>query len=492
MISLVILSVGLAPASPGESPAELAAWIDARLEVNWRAKGLPSRPAADDSVFLRRAYLELTGTIPSVAESRDFLGSTSNSKRERLIQSLLLDKRYPEHFARLWARTLAPSGNTRGPLEAWLRSEFAKNTPFDQMVKSVLTARGNATTASPAAFYFAVGNSPERITESVARGLLGVRLGCAQCHNHPFTSWKKDHFWGLAAFFSGTGTNPGQVNDAPTTRITSTGGNTSKDYEAMFLEGPAPKFPSGRSPRAVLADWLATSENRYFAANIVNRVWQDLCGTGLVSEIDDLDKLEAEERKLILDELAAKFAANGFNLRWLVEAICLTKAYQQASSSSAVPGSVQRPVRALSPDQVFAGLDQALNLKKGRGVGLRYTQEGQTLRARLEEARGSTPTDFKGGIPQALLLMNGSLISKATTLEDSMTLRAVIEAPFLKEAEKLDTLFLAAYSRLPRAEERDRFLKVIRAKPDDPAATRQAYANIFWALLNSPEFVLCP
>src|SRR5262249_9290482 len=303
-----------------------------------------------------------------------------NGKRERLIQGLLLDKRFPEHFARLWARTLAPAGNSRGPLEAWLRAEFAKNTPFDQMARSVLTAKGNATTASPAAFYLAVGNSPERVTESVARGLLGVRLGCAQCHNHPFTQWKKEHFWGLAAFSSGPGTSPGKATDAFPTRITSTGGNPSKDYEAMSREGPAPKFPPGRSPRAVLADWLVSADNRYFAANVVNRVWQDLCGTGLVSTIDDLDTLEAEERKLILDELAGKFAANGFNLRWLVEAICLTKAYQQASTSSDAPGSVQRPVRALSPDQVFASLDQALNLKKGRGVGLRYTAEGRTLR----------------------------------------------------------------------------------------------------------------
>jgi hypothetical protein len=114
------------------------------------------------------------------------------------------------------------------------------------------------------------------------------------------------------------------------------------------------------------------------------------------------------------------------------------------------------------------------------------------LMARLEEARGSTPTDFKGGIPQALLLMNGPIVTQATTLDDSLTLLAVVEAPFLKDTEKLDTLFLAAYSRLPRPEERDRFLKVIRAKPDDPKAQRQAYANIFWALLNSPEFVLCP
>jgi hypothetical protein len=122
MLTLTILAIGLGAAnpqdSPKESPAELAAWIDARLEAVWRAKGLPPRAVAGDEAFLRRAYLELTGTIPSVAEARDFLDSTSASKREQLIRSLLDDKRFAEHNARLWARTLAPAGNTRGPLEA--------------------------------------------------------------------------------------------------------------------------------------------------------------------------------------------------------------------------------------------------------------------------------------------------------------------------------------------------------------------------------------
>ncbi len=490
MLSLVLLSVGMVPANPSESPTELAAWIDARLEAVWRAKGLPSRPEASDDVFLRRAYLELTGSIPSVAESRDFLDSTSTDKRGQLIRTLMDDKRFAEHYAKLWARTLAPAGNTRGPLEMWLRGEIRKNTPFDQIAKAVLTAKGNATTASPAAFYFAVGNSPERVAEAVARGLMGVRLGCAQCHNHPFTSWKREDFWGLAAFFAGTGTAPGQVNDGFTTKITLPNGT--REYPAKFLEGPAPEFKEGRSPRAVLAEWIANPKNRFFAANVVNRVWQDLCGSGLVSTIDDLDTLEAAERQQILDELAAKFAANGFDLRWLIEGICLTKAYQQASTASAEPGSGQRPVRTLSPDQVFAALDQSLSLKKGRSLSPRFTPEGRNLMARLEEARGSSPTEFKGGIPQALLLMNGPIVSRATTLEDSLTLRAVVEAPFLKEAEKLDTLFLAAYSRLPRADERERLLKIVRAKPDNREAQRQAYANIFWALLNSPEFILCP
>lgn len=490
MLCLVLLGVGVLPAEPSESPAELAAWIDARLDTAWRARGQKPRPSAGEDVFLRRAYLELTGAIPSVAEARDFLDSTSAGKRERLIHRLLDDKRFPEHYARLWARTLAPAGNTRSPLEAWLRDEFRKNTSFDQVVKNVLTAKGNATTTSPAAFYFAVGNSPERVAEAVARGMLGVRLGCAQCHNHPFTSWKREDFWGLAAFFAGTGTAPGQVNDGFTTKITPT--NSSKEYEAKFLEGPPPQFSEGRSPRTVLAEWITDPKNRFFAANVVNRVWQDLCGSGLVSTIDDLDTLDSAERKQILDDLAVKFTDNGFDLRWLVEGICLSKAYQQASTADPEPGSAQRPVRSLSPDQVFAALDQALSLKKGRGLSPRFTPEGRNLMARLDEARGSTPTDFKGGIPQALLLMNGPIITRATTLEDSLTLRAVVEAPFLKEADKLDTLFLAAYSRLPSAEERIRLLKVVRVKPDDREAQQQAYANIFWALLNSPEFLLCP
>jgi hypothetical protein len=487
MLALTFAMIGLG-ANPKESPAELAGWIDTKLEANWRAKELTTREVASDEVFLRRVYLELTGSVPSVSEARDFLESTSTSKRAELIRTLLEDKRFGEHIARQWARTLAPAGNTRGPLEGYLRAEIRKNTPFDQLARNLLTATGDANSPTAAAFYFAVGNTPERISESVGRGLLGVRLGCAQCHNHPFAPWTQEDFWGLAAFFTGTNAG-GRVVDGTATSITPTDGK--KEYAAKFLDGPAPKFEGGRPPRAVLADWLATPENRYFAANVVNRVWQDLCGTGLVSSIDDLDTIAPEERKEILDELAAKFAASGFNLRWLIESICLSKAYQRASSANSTSGSAQRPVRTLSPEQVFAALDQSLGLRKGRGYSPRYTPEGRTLLAQLDAARGATPTDFKGGIPQALLLMNGSVITQATTLEDSMTLRAVVEAPFLKDTEKLDTLFLAAYSRLPRPAERERMLKVVRAK-DDSESQRQAYGNIFWALLNSPEFVLCP
>jgi hypothetical protein len=489
MFSVGFVVLGFGAAALPESPAELAAWIDARVASVRQAKGLPRPDLAGDEVFLRRAYLELTGTIPSVAETRDFLESKSATKRVLLIQSLIDDKRFPEHFAGLWARTLAPAGNSRAPLENWLRGEFRKNTPFDQVTRALLTASGDATGASPASFFFAVGNSPERLAEAIGRGLLGVRLGCAQCHDHPLAEWKREDFWGLAAFFAGTGASPNKVGDGFVVKVTATGGG--KEYDAKFLDGPPPQFRASRSPRAVLADWLIAPRNRFFAANVVNRVWQDLLGAGLVTTVDDLDTVTAQERGLILDELAAKFAASGFNLRWLVEGVCLSTAYQQASAADAQPGTFRRPVRALSPEQVFAALDQALGLRKGRLLSPRFTPEGQNLKAQLDSARGTSPTDYRAGIPQALLLMNGSLISKATALDDSMMLRAVVDAPFLDENEKLDTLFLAAYSRQPRADERERLMKVVTASRD-AESRRQAYANIFWALLNSPEFVLCP
>ena len=211
---------------------------------------------------------------------------------------------------------------------------------------------------------------------------------------------------------------------------------------------------------------------------------------GLVSTIDDLDSLTAEERKEMLDELAAKFAASGFNVRWLVEGICLSKAYQRVSTATPRRFGAAAGAHALAGSGV-RGARPVARTQEGGGFSPRYTQEGQTLMAQLEAARGRSPTEFKGGIPQALLLMNGSVVTAATTLEESMTLRAVVDAPFLKDTEKLDALYLAAYSRLPCATEKERMMKLIRAKPEADAQ-RQAYANIFWVLLNSPEFVLCP
>ena len=337
----------------------------------------------------------------------------------------------------------------------------------------MLTATGDATTAEPRGLLLRRGQharsgSPRRW----GAGCWACASAAPSATTTRWPSWTQEDFWGLAAFFAGTG------NDAraawPTgPRPRSRRPTATRSTPAKFLEGPAPQFTAGRSPRAVLADWLATPKNRYFAANIVNRVWQDLCGTGLVSTIDDLDTLDARgaeadprrtRRQVRRQRVQPPLAGRGHLPQQGVPAGQLGERRLRLGPAAgadplAGPGVRRRSTRRSS-------------LKKGRGLSPRYTPEGQNLKAQLEEARGTTPTDFRAGIPQALLLMNGSLVTQATTLEDSMTLRAVVDAPFLKDTEKLDTLFLAAYSRLPRADERERFLKVVRAKPDarGPAA----------------------
>ncbi len=479
--ALVLASVA-ADAPERLSPAELAQWIDVRLGELRKERGRPVRPRADDGVFLRRAYLDLAGTIPSVAEAREFLDYPRAEKRGGKIAELLRTKRSAEHFARQWARTLAPQGDARAGLEAWLAEQFEKRAPFDQTVRAVLTATGD-TAKGPSAFYAAVGGAPDKAAEAVARGFLGVRLGCAQCHDHPMSDWKQDHFWGLAAYFGGIA--PGRAGEPATLVISPPEGK--KEYPARTLDGGAPKDAGGA--RAELAAWLTAPANKYFAANVVNRVWQDLLGAGLTAKVDDLDLATPQERAAILDELAAKFVASGHDLRWLAEGICRSAAYESASAGAAVAAG-ERPVRTLSPEQARAAFEQALSLKLGRANNA-GAMTAAVYRL-LSESRPAAPADFRGGIPQALALMNGELVAAATDLDASMTLRAVLDAPFLKTSEqKLDALYLAAFSRRPRPEERTPLLKLVAAGKD-AAARRQAYADVFWAMLNSPEFVLCP
>jgi hypothetical protein len=208
--------------------------------------------------------------------------------------------------------------------------------------------------------------------------------------------------------------------------------------------------------------------------------------------VDDLDQVSPAERK-ILDELAKLFVESGYDVRWLITGICKSKVYQQEvvkGSPAEEEGFVHRPLKTLLPEQVFDSLEQALSLPIAKvDNGPRFNGERQQFVARMNESAPDSPADFKGGIPQALMLMNGKLTADATSLENSRTLRAVVEAPFLASEEKLTTLYLAALSREPRQEEIDYLLKHVASKQSEEDR-KEAFAEIFWGILNSPEFVL--
>lgn len=507
----------LAELAPTSSFA-LAEWINAKLEREW-SEQKASPETCDDATFCRRAHLDLIGRIPGVSELRDFLAEEGTDKRSRLVDRLTVSDEdasrsapaHAEHVARVWRRILLPTGTPgaamSGQLEPWLIGEFEKNVGFDQVTREIVTAAPTPVAGNlpiqqrqpPSGAYVfsvAVGGQPENMADHVSRVFLGTRIGCAQCHDHPFAAWKKSDFWGMAAFFQGAarpmpnaaGATP-ELPEAIDALLAILGNGVS--YQPKFLGGEPAKKQPGKSSRVLLAEWITAKENPQFAATIVNRTWQQMCGRGLIPAVDDLDQADAKERSRLLDELAVLYTRAGFDHRWLVQGIAKSRAYQLAQLAEEAQEQPlwmgQRPLKALGPDQMFDSMEQALLLPitKGDREAARHNGLRGTILARLDESAGRTPEDYTAGIPQVLLLMNGPLTATATELKDSRTLRAVVEAPFLSTQLKLETLFLATVSRRPTAAEEEKLLEFLKTHPDS-----DAWGTVFWALLNSPEFAL--
>jgi hypothetical protein len=517
---------------------ELAAWIDERFEKEYDRLKVQPAAAVDDATFIRRLYLDLQGRIPTVAQTRDFLADQGSFKRQDYVDRLLTTdprpdrfaRRSSEHLARVWRRMMIPASSPgaamAGQLEPWLSRQFAANTPYNEFARKLLLARpvpamlGAVPAPLPAVaaadpdaeaafFQMAVGGMPENLASAYARVFLGIRLNCAQCHDHPFTSWTQKDFWGVAAFFSGPPpagqpaapadaaqpAPPPADQPAAVPMIQATGGSYENAvYTAKLLwEKEALKeIPKGQSPRQLFADWLVAPQNPNFAATAVNRLWQYLCGRGLAGSVDELDRVSNDERR-ILDELAKLFVDSGYDVRWLITGICKSRVYQQSLASEAIAdadGLAQRPLKTLLPEQVFDSLEQALSLPIAKADnGPRWSGEREQFVARMNEAAPESPIDYKGGIPQALMLMNGKITADATSLDSSRTLRAVVEAPFLAPDEKIETLYLAAVTRKPTADELKYLLDHVKSQAGE-VQQKQAYAQILWGLLNSPEFVL--
>jgi len=496
------------------STIQLANWIDATFAETWRASQVVPPDVVDDATFLKRAYLDLSGTVPAVSDAREFFEYAGDHKRYSLIDRLMNDTRRPQkhaertaaHWATIWRRMMVPGNSPEAQaavgLEPWLKEQFAANLPYDELVRKLVTAKSEVQvamtvanarlgirTGGPAMYFQLVGGKPESAASSVTRMFLGVRIGCAECHNHPFADWKQKDFWGMAAFFSGI--RNGQVMDS--LQVTIRPENSDVDYAAFFLGGEKPKFASGKTPRETLADWMVSPSNPHFAATVVNRVWLHLVGRGLTDSVDDLDKSTAAERR-ILDDLARLFIESRYDMRWLITGICKSQVYQRhciaRDDGAGEPPPGMRIVKTLTPEQVFNSLEQALLLPVAKADrSARYNGLRDELISRMNEAASNNPEEFRAGIPQALLLMNGRLTTEATDLEQSRTLRGVIDAPFLDREQKLDTLYLAVFSRVPRVDEKQFLLDHI-SKQSDNEQQKRAYAEIFWALLNSPEFVL--
>lgn len=494
----------------------LADAIDRHVSAHWAGRVEPA-PPADDAEFLRRVCLDITGKIPTVAEARAFLDDPAPDKRRRLVDRLLDRPAYATHFTNLWRALLLPETSANFQLrflvpsfEIWMRKQFADNVAYDRLVRGVLVAPLGSSgrmqpgaamyagddEANPTAFYLAKEGKPENLAGSTARIFLGLRIECAQCHDHPNASWKRDQFWSYAAFFAGVqqrGTGLRELRSQSELTIP----GKEQAVQATFLDGKQPQFKEDEKKwfRASLADWITSGDNPYFARAAVNRMWAYLFGIGLVDPVDDFTADNAPSHPELLDELAKSFVAHQFDLKFLIRSLTASRTYQLSSTATHPSQADARlfarmAVKGLTPEQLFDSVARATGFPDATPVVQRAVTDG-TVRSEFltKFAAQERPAEAQTSILQALFLMNGRFVADVTSPQRGELLAAVAEAPFLSTAGRVETLYLATLSRRPRAEESERLVKYVEsggAKKDAKAAL----GDVLWALLNSSEFIL--
>ena len=516
------------PSSNAISPRDLADEIDRRIAEQWQAVDAQPSDPVEDAQFLRRVFLDVNGVIPSASRTRSFLDDRRSNKREQIVDELLDSPRYVRHFVNVWHSLLLPESDTdsqaqyvASEFDAWLRKKLAVNTPYDEMVREILTVRlpGNGANGvyayyssqrepRPTAFYAVKESKPENLAAAAARAFLGVRVDCAQCHDHPFADWTQDEFWAYTAFFSDVRSERSSVSVSITrflAKLTSASEkssplqisipDTERTVTARFLDGDEPDADAASAPRQALADWLLSEDNSFFSRAAVNRLWAIFFGRGLVDPVDNMELKNPASHPELLNTLAREFQRSGYDTKYLIRAITTSKTYQlssQGTDADEQPELFARMLpKVMSAEQLYHSLVEAVGRTKEdpsssnffRGQSGAKSEIAQLFRTEAEQAGRET------SMLQALALMNGHLTSEATSLERSSALLAIAELPGISPREQLESLFLSTLTREPTNKEVERFTNYMMS---EPKRQKEALGDIFWVLLNSSEFQVIP
>jgi hypothetical protein len=488
--------------------AALAKLIDQEVARKLAAAKLTASDRCSDEEFLRRVYLDITGVIPPADKVRAFLDDKSADKRAKLIDELLADPNYGRRMADIWTAKLFPrDSNTRfvqkEPFYKWLEEQFNKNVAWDQFTTSLVTATGTLSD-NPAVTYFVANRSVDKLTDTTAQHFLGIQLQCCQCHNHPFTTWKQTEYWGMAAFYSkvqaGNPKNPkkgdnsmlGVQEGAARSRQKDFFPESAKNLPPKFLGGDAPQLGAAEPYRPALAKWMTAPDNPYFARALVNRTWAHLFGRGFVHPVDDMMPENEPSHPELLEALARHVStAGGFDVKYLVKAICLSETYQRSSKPSANNKDdkalfSRMAVKVLTPEQLFDSLAQVTGAARGVDVrpkgpapkGGRVGGREQFVTFFLAGADSTSPIDYEAGIPQALRLMNSPIANNPAAVR-------AITGSASKPEDAIERIYVAALSRRPTAEETKNLTAYVNRVGENTA-----YGDILWAVLNSSEFTL--
>jgi hypothetical protein len=487
-------------------------FIDDKLVAKWKDLGLTPSPLCDDDVFLRRVYLDAIGTLPTPDEVRAFLADKSPDKRTKAIDKVLARPDFVDFWALKWGDLLRinrDSMNERGmwSFHNWVRGQLRDGKPVDEMVRDIVTAEGSTYTEGPAN-YFMASRNPADWAETTSQLFLGVRIGCAKCHHHPFEKWSQDDYYGMTAFFVRLGTKGSQefgiFGREQVVYLKSTGeqGHPRKGglVKSRPLDGEPMDDPIDR--RVKLAEWMTAPGNPFFARNIVNRFWGYTMGRGLVEPIDDMRATNPASNPELLDALAADFVKNKYDLKHLLRTIMNSRAYQL--SSIKIPANEQDAmnvhytrytVRRLTAEQMADALDFATGTREkypGLPLGTRAIQLPDTgVKSYLLDVFGRPPRQItcecerasQPNIAQALHLLNGDALNKKIA---NATGRIETQLKAKKtNVQIVEDLYLSTLSRTPNQDEIDRAERWIREAP----TPREGLQDLLWVLLNSREFM---
>lgn len=488
------------------SESKAVAAIDETLVAFWKDADIAPVTPASEVELLRRVYLDLAGRTPSVNEVRDWVDDKSADKYPALVERLLTSRDHATHLATVWRTFLLPEGidlSRFGGVEsfdAWLSEQFEDNVPYDELVRKLMLAEGRLTKSGPLLFYTALKLDADLLAARTARVFLGMRLECAQCHDDPFEPWTQEDFWSYAAFFARISRPQAELETVSTVmrvRDVDRGEVMYPDSDEVvmprFLDGSKyDDSPEGDARRHQLSKWLTSPENPFFARAAANRVWAHLTGRGIVDPVDGFGERNQPRSPELLNLLSSHFIQTDFDLRELFRAVALSRAYRLSSGAEAIDEErsdyfAQMNVKTLTAEQVYDCITVATMLVDTNGSAIERV--GNMNREEfLQQFRtpGGNSTEYQGGIPQALTLMNGTLIGDATGLRSSGLLES-LEAPFYTDDQRLEILYLASLSRPPSTTEWE-LLRGYISERDPGASVQEPLADILWALLNGAEF----
>jgi len=485
-------------------------------------------PRSEDAEFLRRAYLDTIGTLPSASEVRRFLADEDAKKRDNLIESLLVRSEFSDYWALKWSDLLTIDGRRLRPkaVEAyykWIHKSVEENKPWDQFVREVITARGSSYENGATNFY-ALHQDPENMTENACQAFLGLSIGCAKCHNHPMEKWTNDQYYAMANLFArvrakGWGGDPRDGSGHRSVFVMTKGDliqpRTGKPQPPTPLDGEPIAMDNPTDRREFLAEWMVSPENPYFTRSIVNRVWANYLGVGLVESIDDMRATNPPSDEALLSALADYLVEQKYDLKALMRLILQSETYQRSSETlpgnqgdtrfysryyprrmmaevlldsisqvTGVPSEFNQIVASdgsRSKTEVYPKGTRAIQLYDSAVVSYFLNTFGRNDRAiTCECERTSEPS-----IVQALHIVNGKSINQKLQSKESRVDK-LLETDVTDEA-MVEVAFLSSLSRYPTDEERQTMLEALQGTTGEER--RLVLEDIYWSLLSSREFL---